>query len=492
MKKIILYIIPMVLVISSCEDFLTEDPVSQLSAGSFWTQETDLQTATASMYDGMQTITDDYLFWWAEARSDNFIHSPIRGTQPYSLNGLRADINACEWGDLYQIILRANLIIENAERVIDATEAERNGYLSQAYAMRAFCHLLGVKVWGDVPLILQSTTDADTKPEQAPVADVLAAVVEDLLLARELANPDAVGESGKKYIDEGGVLAILTDAYMWQRDYARAIEVTDELITLGYYQLEPDAASWKQMFSDQAYLSLEMIWVLGRNIIEDGGSGYQTKIGVTSTTSEMFPDYPLIAKWEDQWQVDFRPALTYDAVNAYIAGNLESGFVWKFQGSADDASDPSAALTNQDNAEVTMPMFRWADILLMRAEALNQTGDQDEAVNLLNQIRNRAGLGSADVTDFDSPATMSSTDSLEMAILEERQIELFGEGKRWFDLRRTGRLLEVMDPITRQRQINEGVTIEGFGDPESQLFPIGESALLGNDKIVQNSAYRAN
>jgi len=173
---------------------------------------------------------------------------------------------------------------------------------------------------------------------------------------------------------------------------------------------------------------------------------------------------------------DFRRYLTYDTVEA-LAGNVQD--IYKHY-----------PLINNDQqlpptGETTVPntMYRLADILLMRSEALNQLDRKTEAVAQLNVIRVRAGLAVVNENSF------VDKNALEIAILEERKFELFAEGKRWFDLRRTGRVIEVMDPVLRQRQAARNLTVNGWVDPGLVLFPIHRNALNENPNLEQNSPY---
>ena len=139
------------------------------------------------------------------------------------------------------------------------------------------------------------------------------------------------------------------------------------------------------------------------------------------------------------------------------------------------------AATKENQAK--LPLYRWADILLMRAEALNATGDKTGAFALLNQIRSRANVPTLDEANY------ASQDDVETAILDERQLELLGEGKRWFDLARTGRVIDVMDPLIRQRESDLGIDQTGFSDARKILWPISRDALIGNPLLIQNPPY---
>lgn len=482
MKKIIyIYLTLFVFLVSSCQDFLDEQPISVLSAGNYWQTENDIRTAMAGMYDGLQDIVDDDFINWGEGRSDNFVRGGTGETEyAFMYNAMTSDMRTTDWTDLYAVILRANLIIKYVPEIEgDLTETEKNDYLAQAHAIRAYCHLLGVKVWGDFPLIQEVIEDKDAAPARTPVSDVLDAVVADLITARELVNED---NTNVFEVNLGGILAILTDAYMWQHAYQKVIETTDELLATGRYALEEDSASWKRIFTDPSGLDspAEPIWSLYRDITVDDGNGIADYIGSSDHTSSFVMDRNLLARWEQQGDQEFRESLTYDTLIAEQEGAVP--FIWKYFPLA-ESGEPDESLTTGDAANIRNPMYRLADILLLRAEAYNQLGNEEDAVELLNIIRTRAGLEPVSEDDFDTK------EALEMAILDERQLELFAEGKRWFDLRRTGLVMEVMGPLLEQRQLEAGLTVIGFGDEGLVLFPVNRDVLNANPSLEQNPPY---
>jgi hypothetical protein len=128
-------------------------------------------------------------------------------------------------------------------------------------------------------------------------------------------------------------------------------------------------------------------------------------------------------------------------------------------------------------------MYRLADMYLLYAEAVNQLGDLTTALTYLNYIHTRAGLTAYTATQLPTKAAMAD------AILQERQWELYGEGKRWFDLVRTGNVQKVMDPVFIRRQRNAGSPQTGFGDLRKIYWPISQSALHANGLLTQNPGY---
>lgn len=126
--------------------------------------------------------------------------------------------------------------------------------------------------------------------------------------------------------------------------------------------------------------------------------------------------------------------------------------------------------------------------MLLRAEALNKLGRGPEALTIVNEIRRRVGYLRDATLDVES---VNDIDQVEKVILDERQLELWGEGYRWFDLMRTGHLVEVMDPIYSQRQEDAGVTITGFGNEGTKYWPIYYKEFESNKALAgdQNPPY---
>jgi hypothetical protein len=159
--------------------------------------------------------------------------------------------------------------------------------------------------------------------------------------------------------------------------------------------------------------------------------------------------------------------------------------IWKFDPQPDPLKKPIVPSRAQNDNKLVL--YRWADILLLRAEALNwQNNDKAGAETIINQVRARAKAGNVNKALYNNFATQRD---VETAILDERQLELFAEGKRWFDLVRTGRVIQVMDPLIRQRQKNLNISQTGFTDPRKILWPISRDALTRDPLLVQNPPY---
>jgi hypothetical protein len=332
-----------------------------------------------------------------------------------------------------------------------------------------------VRVWGDVPVRLvpyENVSDEPSIPRSPADSVINNVIIPDLQKALSLVDKNA---TSVWEINNGSILSMLADVYLWKKDYAKVLSTTDDLITFNKYALAP-SGSYKDMFVSAS--TKENIWSLNWNYLVDGGNGI-SRIGSSSNTSNYYIDSVPLLKWETN-KVDIRRAINYDTTVANALQRVIS--IWKFAPQPDPLKPPVVPAGNQNEARLVL--YRWADILLMRAEALNWgKNDKTGAFALVNQVRTRAKVTSL------NPANYTTQLQVETAILDERQLELFAEGKRWFDLVRTGRVLPVMDPLIRQRQKNLGLTQNGFTDSRKILWPVSRDALTRNPLLVQNQPY---
>lgn len=486
MKKLIYIVFPLlVLSILGCKKQLDQQPISDLSSELFWKTTEHAKLGVASIYDGIQKSLSGNFTDWGDARSDNFTYGGTGENQiNVTLNGLNATTPGSNWNNVYVTIARANAAIKYLPGIAELSEAVRNHYLAQAYGVRAYMYFYAVKVWGAVPVRLEpyeNINEPANIPRTSADSVINNVILPDLQKAYTLVDKNNITVWE---MNVGGILAALTDVYMWVKNYAKVIETTNLLIALNRYVLAPTNASspytnYKNLFVDPANTSIkENIWSLHWNYLVDGGNGIGGKIGSSDQTSNYYIDSVPLLKWEAN-KIDIRRAICYDTL---VANALQRVIqIWKYY--PIDGNTGKPAVPRRDQNESKLPLYRWADILLLRAEALNWTGDKNGAFTLLNQVRTRARLATLNAANF---ATQLD---VEKAILDERQLELFAEGKRWFDLARTGRVLQVMDPLIKQRQKNLGLSQTGFTDDRKILWPISRDALVRNPLLVQNPPY---
>ncbi|AWW28873.1 RagB/SusD family nutrient uptake outer membrane protein [Echinicola strongylocentroti] len=441
------------LIFFSCsENLLDKDPVSSFSAQGFYKTSSDAQSGVYGIYDAAQSTFSLNFSLWGEGRADAV--STNQSGDPFLLqdNNLNPTLNSARWDNLYETISRANYAIKYIPPVFEDGEEFGLQLLGQARALRALSYFYAVRIWGDVPLILEpyESVQQDLFNTRTDAETILDQIEEDLLFAAEHCRASFGGERDRNLITQGGANALLVQLYMWRGDYTSAVAAAEKVLDNSLYSLV-SISDWSKIFT-QGY-SNESIFEIGYNEVQTNSLRVLYALG---SDSNFFPSESFRNSFEEG---DQRQELIYDVTSA------QPRKIWKFfgEGFNDESPDPSAN---------NIVMVRLADIILLKAEAHNQLGEVDEALTLLNTIRNRAGLESLSLSSADA-----QYGDLEAAILHERLIELCYEGHRWFDLMRTGKAMEVMGPIN------------GLSEGANLVWPIHQDAINRNPNLVQNEFY---
>lgn len=439
----------------ACSDsILDKDPISSFSAQGFYKNVSDAQAGVYGIYNAMQSTFRGNFAYWGEGRADA-VETNHAG-DPFALrqNTLTPIIASSNWNNLYTVISRANYAIKYIPEVFeDETSALRNQLIGQARALRAIAYFYLVRVWGDVPFSLEpyESVQQDLFLPKTDKAVILDQIVDDLLFASEFCAASYGGERDRVLITRGGADGILTQVYMWRKQYGDAITAAERVISNPLYALV-SISNWNNIFS--AGLSNESIFEVGYNEVQ---TNLMRVLYALGNDADYFPSQRFMDSFEDG---DLRRPKIWDNTQ------VQPRKIWKFfgEGFNDESADPSAN---------NVVLVRLADVMLLKAEAHARSGQNQEALTLLNSIRNRAGLTGLDV----ETATQSYGD-VTAAIMHERSIELCYEGHRWFDLVRTDKAIEVMQPIN------------GLSDPRNLVWPIHEDAINRNPNLVQNEFYR--
>ncbi|PRD55941.1 RagB/SusD family nutrient uptake outer membrane protein [Sphingobacterium gobiense] len=442
-----------VLLMGSCS-FLEKEPISSFSAQGFYKNASDAQAGVYGIYDAIQSSFRLNFAYWGEGRADA-IETNHAG-DPFALrqNTLTPIITSSNWNNLYTVISRANYAIKYIPEVFeDETGTLRNQLIGQARALRAIAYFYLVRVWGDVPFTLEpyESIQQDLFLSKTDKETILNQIVDDLLYASEFCAPSYGGERDRVLITKGGADGILTQVYMWRKQYEQAIIAAERVIDNPLYSLV-SISNWNNMFS--AGLSSESVFEVGYNEIQTNAMRVLYALG---NDANYFPSQRFMTSFEEG---DLRKPKIWDNTQA------QPRKIWKFfgEGFNDESPDPS-----QNN----IILVRLADIMLLKAEAHARLDEHSLALPLLNSVRNRAGLEAlTEVTAIEEYGDMVS------AVMHERSIELCFEGHRWFDLVRTDNAIAVMQPIN------------GLSDPRNILWPIHEDAVNRNPNLVQNEFYR--
>lgn len=482
MKKIFKITFLMFLISSfGCKKLLDQPPQSSLASDRFWKTSDDAKAGVAGIYDGIQDMFNSQFIYWGDGRSDNLTYHPVYNDGlPLAVNQLTPTTNGADWTLIYTTISRANFAIKYIPTIPGMDPVLSKDLQAQALGIRAFCYFWLIRLWGNVPVWTVPYEDLTTDPYKGvtPAADIVKNVIlPDLLNAYSLADP---GDAVVYNANIGGIEAMLMDVYMYNHDYTNAIMWCDNIIKLNRYSLET-TANWKNIFIAPTNTK-EDIWSLSWDFTTDGGNKTSTEIGAGDTNSDFAID-PSLWAYYTTTTADIRGAQTidfkvsnHDKILKYYAVNMDKN--------GNQIYPPSA------QANLIFPLYRMADIYLLRAEALNRTGDLPNALIYLNMVHTRAGLTAYKATDFaNADAMLYGSPVNTNGILRERQLEFFCEGKRWFDLQRNGIIISTMDPLLRTRQAAKGFPALGFGDPNKIYWPINQNVLNANTLLTQNPPY---
>ncbi|HEU5147523.1 MAG TPA: RagB/SusD family nutrient uptake outer membrane protein, partial [Chryseosolibacter sp.] len=378
-----------------------------------------------------------------------------------------------DWGYLYSMIGKANRVINNVELVPDPalTDARKQQIKGEASFIRAYANFDLVRLYGDVPLVTQEVRSISAEnleqvypllfPERVSAEAVYDQIIADLEFALQTVRTTA---PDKGYATVGAVNALLAKVYATREphDWAKVKEYCDAVIA-GGYSLLPE---YDQLWDNAHENSSESIFEINCYNWDTGGNWGVFMFYGDDWKKFNIPSNDLVQAFEEEgddirmnasiafldvtgkWTDPHWPASHYPFVNKYRDFSGAQNFI----------------------------IYRLADILLLKAEALNELGDTEGAAELVNEVRARVDL---------EPITAGSQADMRIAIAKERRLELAFEGHRWFDLKRTGRAIEVMNSATDGNGNSLGYQLT----EEKLVWPIPQSERDKNTKLTQNPGY---
>ena len=472
---------------SSCSDFLEQNPQTDLSENDFYKTADDILSAVNGVYSSLQE-GDIYGNWYVfgEIPSDN-TRNQLSGsvTTQNEFDQFYIDTQnsmiANFWKAAYKVINRTNTILGRIDGIEINTELA-NRYKLECKFIRALMYFNLVRVYGDVPLVLKEISISESYDIlREPKENVYNQIIADLKEAQDLPVSYSTAEDGRA--TQGAAKALLANVYMTLHKYAEAETILAEIINSGRYSLLENTPGslnidgYKNVFSPVNHNSKEGIFEI--QFLKGGygeGSNYANNfapensgtnvVAVGGTGGNNIPEMDIYNAYEEgDLRRDFSMSLGYYD-NRKNNEWVESRYVCKFM---------DVPYQNND-ASNNYPVIRYADVILMYAEALNQNGKTAEACKYLNMTRRR-GFGYQTTKTKNGTITLQpGTDKDQFALMveQERRVELAFENHRWFDLIRTGRAVEVMRS-------------KGFSLNETNLIcPIPQKQIDVNPKLTQN------
>lgn len=487
MRKKIKYLMVVLMIFTqiSCNDWLELVPPGGLIREEFWKTKADVDAVLMAAYSDFSSL-DRSLFLYGELRGDMLIGGPNQpwGEQQIMENNIYPDNGFSNWQNFYKVINYCNEVIKNAPLVQDVdntfTDYQMQGLMSEAYFLRSLAYFYLVRIYNQVPLILEPSETDDTDFYVVKVSEetVLNQIVADLEANRAFAPSESFvtirenkGRASKASYD-----ALLADIALWRFDYNNVIKYVNQIESTRKFVLMP-SGRWFELFYPGNTLESILEFQFDGNL--------QQRNGTYDLTNRNSNQYKPSQKALEMLSYKFASELVRGEDAAIRKYSEDDFIIWKYVGQAPDGQ---SARSGADQYSCNWIVYRYADVLLMKAEALSQLGNYPQAFDIISTIRDRAGVGTISIAN--SPV------AYEDAILNERALELSYEGKRWFDLLRMGRrnnyarkdkLIEIIVsnvPSTQKRILATKLT-----NPNGWYLPIFEDELERNRNLVQNPYY---
>ena len=493
-----------------CAD-LTEEPQGLLAPDGFFQTTGDIQTAV----DGSLTHAINEKYWGRKLsialmlRSDmvNLQSTQTRRVEMDEFTTLASNGMLSEfWPKSYQGIAGANLAIAGAEQV-DVEDSEKNPVTAQAYFARAFYYFHLVRLFGGVPYIDAPIEDAAAALEisRMPANEVYANIISDLQFAKNWL-PDT--QPSRAIPSKAAASSYLALVYLTQGDYQNAYNEAKEVIdNAGTYNLALDPDFQTLFNANLIDGSLEPIFALDYNNFEAPNNAYDQIAPMTGIRGDDRNEgggwsvaVPLLSVYESFQEGDYRRTVSFDE-EASIGGEVVTFENFTISGHEHAGNMPYIAKYtrfpgpfDRGNARATshnMSMIRYAEVLLIAAEAAIEIGRADEATTYINQVRARARAGGQTETGAGVPITVEPSDvPADLAgaatiqdVMEERRVELAFECKRWYDIVRRQMGNNVFGPNGLEGE-------KPAFTPDDYLLPLPEDELERNGNLMQNPGYQ--
>ncbi|WP_338876420.1 RagB/SusD family nutrient uptake outer membrane protein [Spirosoma sp. SC4-14] len=436
MKKL-LFLLPFLSLIA-CQEDLIEQPKS-LAVETFYNTATEVESAVNAIYSPLRN--DNCLGGLYPAQLEAYTdYSYGRGS--YAVLSDFQGLNATNitrvgqmWDQLYLAIRNANLIVKNAPAGKSISQADISRYVAEAKFLRAFSYFVLVRNWAGVPIRTEANmTEQNIKRNTAD--EVYALILSDLADA-ETNLPDKAAQSGRP--SKWAAKTLLADVYFYRNNYAEARDKADEVIKSGKYSLVSVAVAddFNKIFGPDVITTTEEIFYL--KYTRQNGQGFNLVMFAHHPGSKLMGAGGYYAHYTDallnnvfkNWDnADLRKTAFWYKWDIGLGANtyLNKKFI--------DPLAPGASGAGNDN-----PIYRYADLLLLYAEAANRAnnGPTTAALEALNQVHRRAyGQNPAVASAVDFKLADYDVNTFNDLVLKERGYETQYEAKRWIDLKRLG------------------------------------------------------
>ncbi len=479
--------IALIAIFYSCEKGLDPKVYDSISPENFPQNESDVETAVTAIYHDLRKdqtygfnsgcrftngmcVTDEFDCNWGWTDQTDFLFKP------------ESFFISVFYNNMLPTITKVTRTIETIKTApIDQDLVDR--YISELRCIRAIIAFDLYDMYGPVPIITDPQYAVDPQKAQShkpsrPSKEEYLSYLEKELKEISQILPISYPSSDYGRMTKGIALTVLLKMYMHEKEWQKALDTSEEIMNLGYYELQPD---FKDIWDINNEQNKEIIWgipnikgaysnwylcsVLPADYVSEKGipltrwSGFRMPWGVWDTFEENDKRRNPFVRW-------------YYNGTEIIDGRVVNGNGSMMRGSL-PMKYPENPDTDGSGNSSDLVQYRYADVLLYRAEALNEVngGPTQEAIDIVNQMRVRGGVDPINLADFDQ-------DAFRDRILQERQWELCFEGWRRQDLIRHGKL--ISNALARGKI---------YASEKHLLYPIPQSAINENPNIKQNNGY---
>ncbi|CAN5309643.1 RagB/SusD family nutrient uptake outer membrane protein [soil metagenome] len=479
------------LVSIGCQDFLDKKPQGQLLQSSFPVSPSDALLVTNAAYA--------YLRAWSfhsggypildimsdDARKGSSPGDQLSNIGPYDNFTINQQQDGLDrwWSAAYQTIRASNVVIANVKK-ITLSDSVKNQYLGEARFLRALTYFDIVRAWGNVQLVTVPEPPLDLA--NATADQIYTQIIEDFTFAaNHLPKQSFYNAANLGRATKGAANAYLAKVYLFKKDFINAEKYALEVINSGQYSLEPDFNNANGLAGNFGVESIFEIGALPLEGNDNGGDQFANTQGVRGSPNRGWgfnrPSYELINSFEAN---DPRK----DATVIFLKEVMPDGVLIIGDGSAPDTTKVNGVITEIEcyNQKVWTPgttpatqwghhrrLMRYADVLLIAAEASNENSKTAQALTNLNKVRLRARGGNVAILPN---IVETNKDLLRDIILNERRHELALEGHRFWDLLRTGKAPAVLGPLGFTSKYN--------------VMPIPQTQIdISQNRLKQNSGW---
>jgi starch-binding outer membrane protein, SusD/RagB family len=470
-SKILLLSAIIAMLVSCNEEFIDLAPISSANVNAYFKKQADFESGIIPVYSAWRQLHGVTYTAWTEFRADTYTHTSY-WYREISYNDFELNSTSMLCDPHYQIIARANIILDRIDEVENFDENVRNRIKAEARFLRAEAYFGLVRFFGAVPLTLKETSSKEAlEMGRTPVSEIFKVIEDDYLFAiANLPSTIPADEYGRatSYAARGQLARVYITLSGKVYNVNRWADAKPLLENILFDSPHKFSETYEEVFAKDGSNEKgeEVIWSA---IFKEGTGGqpsayFEQFIGMHHSTAPFEPG--LTESYEEgdiRKEVNIAPDYTtFEGVYFDAPTNI------KFEYNFDITTKTHGA---------DFPVLRYTDAYLLYAETLAEIAGNvpAQSLSILNEVRNRAGLASLTTADVPDIA------AFRLALERERRSELMFECTRWFDLVRWGRAVEVLSALPGKQNVNETWL----------LYPIPQNEIdkVGKDLLPQNPGY---